>query len=349
MLNEIMSKSILGNNVRDYLTFILIFLVGIIAIRILRGIVLKRLKKFVEKTKTKVDDFMVSVITRKVVPLLYFGVFYVGVKNLALNPGLEKIIRIIGVALLTVFVVQFVVTAITFILKAFWTKKRGAAGEEGISGMLTTVNILVWAAAVIFFLDNIGFKISTVLAGLGIGGVAIALAAQALLGDLFSYFAIFFDRPFEIGDFIIVGDLMGVVEHIGVKTTRIRSLGGEQLIFSNNDLTNSRVKNYKRMEKRRVVFKFGVTYETPLEKLKEIPSMVKKTVESIEDAVFDRAHFASYGDFSLLYEVVYYVIGGDYNKYMDIQQNINLSIKEGFEKRKIDFAYPTQLVYVNKQ
>lgn len=348
-MKEILNRVFLGNSVREYLVFLLIFAGGLIAVGILKRIVLRRFRKYAEKTKTKIDDFVVAAISKKVIPLLYFGVFYAGVRNLALNQGIVKIIRAAGIALLTVFIVQIAITVITSALKTFWTKKRGSAGEEGISGMLTTVNIIVWSAALIFFLDNIGFKISTVLAGLGIGGVAIALAAQALLGDLFSYYAIFFDRPFEIGDFIIVGDLMGVVEHIGVKTTRIRSLGGEQLIFSNKDLTNSRVKNYKRMEKRRVVFKLGVTYETPLEKLKEIPPMVAAVIKNIEETVFDRAHFSSYGAFSLMYEVVYYVIGGDYNKYMDIQQKINLSIKEEFEKRKIDFAYPTQLVYVNKQ
>ena len=344
-MKEILDRIFLGNSILDYLVFLGIFLGGIIAVGIFKRIVLGRL---VEKTKTKIDYFVVAAISKKVIPLLYFGVFYISVRNLVLNQGLVKIIRIAGVALLTVFAVQIVITTITSVIKTFWTKKRGAAGEEELGGMLTTVNIIVWAAAVIFFLDNMGFKISTVLAGLGIGGVAIALAAQALLGDLLSYFAIFFDRPFEVGDFIIVGDMMGAVEHIGVKTTRIRSLGGEQLIFSNKDLTNSRVKNYKRMEKRRVVFKFGVTYETPLEKLKEIPPMVEAVIKNIEDAVFDRTHFASYGDFSLIYEVVYYVIGGDYNKYMDIQQKINLAIKEEFERRKIDFAYPTQFVYVNK-
>jgi len=168
------------------------------------------------------------------------------------------------------------------------------------------------------------------------------------LGDLFSYFSILFDRPFEIGDFIIIGDYLGTIEYIGVKTTRVRSLGGEQLIFSNTDLTNSRVRNYKRMEKRRVVFKLGVTYQTPLEKLKAIPGMIEDVIKSVSDTLFDRAHFFSYGDFSLIFEVVYYVIGADYNKYMNIQQEINFAVKKEFEKNKIEFAYPTQTLYLNK-
>jgi len=221
--------------------------------------------------------------------------------------------------------------------------------DKSLSGALKVIKFGVWSLAVIFLLDNLGFKISTVIAGLGIGGVAIALAAQAVLGDLFSYFSIIFDRPFEIGDFIIVGDLLGTIEHIGIKTTRVRSLGGEQLIFPNSDLTNSRVRNYKRMQKRRVVFKLGVTYDTPLAKLKEIPKIIEGSIKGVADTIFDRAHFSSYGDFSLTFEVVYYVLSSDYNKYMDIQQEINFKIKEEFEKKAIEFAFPTQTLYVNKQ
>ena len=159
---------------------------------------------------------------------------------------------------------------------------------------------------------------------------------------------IMFDRPFELGDFIIVGEYMGVVDHLGIKTTRIRSLGGEQIVMSNKDLTDSRVRNYKRMERRRVVFRLGVTYQTPYGSLRDIPGIIAAVIQEIEDTAFDRAHFFSYGDFSLLFEVVYYVLGNDYTKYMDIQQRINLRIHEEFEKRKVEFAYPTQTVYLNR-
>ncbi len=196
--------------------------------------------------------------------------------------------------------------------------------------------------------DNLGFKISTVGAGLGIGGIAVALAAQALLGDLFAYFTILFDRPFEIGDFILLGDHMGTIERLGIKTTRISSLSAEQIVISNKDLTDSRVRNYKRMEKRRVVFRIGGTYQTPAEALKAIPDVVADVFRGIEGASLDRVHFFSYGAFSLIYEIVYYVDGNDYTKYMDIQQAANLRIYEEFEKRKIEFAYPTQTLYVNK-
>jgi len=159
----------------------------------------------------------------------------------------------------------------------------------------------------------------------------------------------FLDRPFEIGDYIVIGDYRGTVAHIGLKTTRLNSLGGEQLIFSNQDLTSSRVSNYKRMERRRAVFQFGVIYQTTLAQLKKIPGIVEEIITQIPEATFDRAHFASYGDFSLNFEVAYYVYNRDYKKYMDIQQEINFQLKEIFEKQKIEFAYPTQTVFLSNE
>jgi small-conductance mechanosensitive channel len=227
-------------------------------------------------------------------------------------------------------------------------KQQDPTVARSLDGMLWAIKLLIWAMAVIILLDNLGYKVSTLLAGLGIGGIAVAIAAQALLKDFFSYFSIVFDHPFRIGDFIIIGDFMGTVEYIGIKTTRIRSLGGEQLIFSNTDLTDSRVRNYKLMEKRRVLFRIGVTYQTPLSQLKEIPKIIEHIIKKINDTSFDRAHFFSYGDFSLVFEIVYFVLSPDYNKYMDIQQEINLAISEEFEKRKIQFAYLTQTLYLQK-
>jgi small-conductance mechanosensitive channel len=187
-----------------------------------------------------------------------------------------------------------------------------------------------------------------VVAGLGIGGIAVALAAQTVLGDLFAYFTILFDRPFEIGDFVVVGEFQGTIERLGIKTTRLSSLGGEQIVMSNKDLTDSRVRNYKRMARRRVVFRLGVTYQTPVERLREIPTVVADIFREVEGTTLDRVHFFSYGDSSLLYEIVYYVDGNDYARYMDVQQAINLRIYEEFEKRRIEFAYPTRTLYLNK-
>lgn len=349
MFKGFLQQTFLHNRILDYLICLSVFLIGIIVIQIFKRFLLKRLREWAKRTTTTIDDFLIRMIEKELLPLFYFGAFYVSIQGLTLNPALEKGINVLGLILLTIFGVRFLLAVIVYGLENYWVKKeKDVAKKQGLKGILMTVKVIVWGLAIIILLDNFGIKVSALIAGLGIGGVAIALAAQSILGDLFSYFSIFFDRPFEIGDFIIVGDLLGTVEHIGIKTTRVRSLGGEQLVFSNTDLTNSRVRNYKRMDRRRVVFRLGVTYETGLRELKEIPVVITNIIKGINDTVFDRTHFFSYGDFSLVFEVVYYVIGSDYNKYMDIQQEINLKIKEEFEKHGIEFAYPTQTLYLNK-
>jgi small-conductance mechanosensitive channel len=260
--------------------------------------------------------------------------------------------EILHVALLfvvTFFVLRIITSFIGYLFKQAASKKeRNELREKQAKGILLIVQIIVWTIGFLFLIDNLGFDITTLVAGLGIGGIAIALAAQTVLGDLFSYLVIFFDKPFEIGDFIIVEDKMGTVEYIGIKTTRIRTLSGEQLVCSNTDLTDSRVHNYKRMEERRIAFSFGVVYNTPAAKLKIIPPLVKKIIEDLENTRFDRAHFKSFGDFSLDFEVVYYVLSADYNIYMDKQQSINLRIFELFEKEQIEFAFPTQTLFVTR-
>ncbi len=349
-MQNILNYQFLGNSVLNYGLALGIFLASVIIIKIFKLITIRKLKKWAEKTATTLDDFLVNLVATLAIPFLYLIAVYTAIKFLNLPPQLDTAVNALGMGILVFFTVRLILKLITYSLRLYWQKtSRSTALEHSISGILNIIKFVVWSLALVFFLDNLGFKISTVIAGLGIGGVAIALAAQAVLGDLFSYFSIIFDRPFEIGDFIIIGDLLGTVEHIGIKTTRIRSLGGEQLVFSNSDLTNSRVRNYKRMEKRRVVFKLGVTYNTPLSKLKEMPAVIEKAIKAVKNTAFDRAHFLSYGDFNLIYEVVYYVLSGDYNKYMDIQQEINFAVKEEFERRKIEFAFPTHTVYLTKE
>ena len=196
-------------------------------------------------------------------------------------------------------------------------------------------------------LDNLGIKITGLITGLGIGGITIALAVQNILGDLLAYISIMMDRPFAIGDFIVVAEFTGVVERIGLKTTRLRSLSGELLIFSNNDLLSSRMRNYKDREQRRVLFSIGVTYDTPADSLESIPIIIKDILETQENVLFDRAHFKSFGSFSIDFEVVYYVTTADYLIYMDVQQDVNLKIVRAFEKSGIEFAFPTQTVHLN--
>jgi len=207
----------------------------------------------------------------------------------------------------------------------------------------------VWSVFLLLILQNLGVQITALLAGVSVGGIAVALAVQNVLGDLFSSLSIVLDKPFVVGDFIIVGDSMGTVEHVGLKSTRVRSLSGEQLVFANSDLLTSRIRNFKRMQERRAVFTFGVTYDTPPEKLEIIPDTVRRLIEEEEQTRFDRCHFKGFGDFALTFETVFYILVPDYNVYMDIQQSINLKLSRFFAETGIEFAFPTQTIHLQKE
>lgn len=348
-MQDMLNYSIFGNTIIDYLLTVGLFIGGMAVVYGIKKYVISRLKKLAKTTDTSLDDFLIVVIENSLIPVIYFGVLYIALHTLNLSDDFKHGLKSAAIILITVFAVRSLVFVVNYGLQTYLSKSVDTAnGEKQLKGISGLIKFIIWVIALLFLLDNLGVKISAVVAGLGIGGIAVALAAQAVLGDLFSYFVIFFDKPFEVGDFIIIGDKMGVVEYIGIKTTRIRAIGGEQLVFSNTDLTNSRVHNFKKMERRRVVFKIGVTYQTSADKLKTIPSIVKNAIEVHDDAAFDRGHFASYGDFSLNFEFVYYVTGADYNKYMDIQQAINLTIFQAFETEGIAFAYPTQTLFVAK-
>ena len=223
----------------------------------------------------------------------------------------------------------------------------GAVAAMDIVSFLTKVS--VWAIVFLLILDNIGVNITALVAGLGVGGIAVALAAQNIISDLFASLSIVLDRPFVLGDFLAIDEFYGNVEKVGLKTTRVRSLSGEQLVFSNNDLLNSRIRNYGQMVERRIVFKIGVTYQTSHEKLEELPKIVQDIIVKQDSARFDRAHFQSFGDYSLNFEIVYYVESSDYKLYMDIQQAVNLEIYRRFAEADIEFAYPTQTLFVDRQ
>lgn len=349
-MNEFLSNTFWGNTFQAYLIAAGIFIVGLILVKVLQKIVLAQLKKWAAKTETTIDDLLIKTIEKSLIPLLYYGIFYSAITSLSLSDKASKIIAVASLFITTFFIVRFISSTIMFSITYFIKKQeRGEEKARQLRGMTVLINIFVWVIGLVFLMDNLGFDISAVIAGLGIGGIAIALAAQTILGDLFSYFVIFFDRPFEVGDYITVQDKVGTVEYTGIKTTRVRALSGEQLVFSNNDLTNSRIHNFKKMQERRVLFKLSIVYQTSAAMLEEIPKIVRGIIEKHNDVRFDRGHFASFGEFSLNFEFVYFVIGADYVKYMDTHQAINLEIYKEFEKRGIGFAYPTQTLYLNKE
>ncbi|MEA3304403.1 MAG: mechanosensitive ion channel family protein [Patescibacteria group bacterium] len=225
-------------------------------------------------------------------------------------------------------------------------------GEENSATMHNAfriiANVLLWTTGILLILSNLGVEITSLVASLGIGGIAIAFALQNVLSDIFASFTLFFDKPFQVGDYILVGSDSGVVQKIGMKSTRIQTLQGEEMIISNQELTNARVQNFKRMEKRRIVFSLGLTYDTTAEKLKKAKEIVKDIINTDTQTELGRVHFKSFGDFSLNFEIVYYVLTRDYNVYMDIQERINLEIKQQFEKEGgLEMAFPTQTIHTS--
>lgn len=338
-----------GNSALSYLTAAGIILGGMLIIRLFRKGILTRLKKWAATTETNLDDYVVSAVERFVLPMLNVGVMYFALQTLILTEYATQVIKNAFVVAFAFYVIRLSTSLIKILLESYMKNQDG--GDEKIKqlrGVMIVINILIWSLGLVFLFDNLGYDVTAIITGLGIGGLAVALAAQTILGDLFNYFVIFFDRPFEIGDFIVVDDKRGNVEYVGIKTTRIKSISGEQIIISNSDLTNSRVHNFKRMEKRRILFTLGVTYQTTPAQLKEIPEIIKKIITDQPDAQMDRCHFSSYGDFSLNFETVYFVNEPDYAKYMDIQQSINVQIFEAFAEKHIEFAYPTQTIFVEK-
>ena len=339
-----------GKPVELWILATAVTVVTFLILKLVVGLAGRRLDKIASHTSTPIDDGIVSLIRKTkwwllAVVALYAGSLFVGL------PGRTR--GFLHSALVIALLVQLGIwanTALKFTLEHYrqrqLRKNPGSVTALNAIGLLASA--LLWVAILLLALDNLGFNVTALIAGLGVGGVAVALAVQNILGDLFASLSILIDKPFVVGDFIIVDNYMGSVEHVGLKTTRVRSLSGEQLVFSNSDLLKSRLRNYGRMFERRVVFSVGVTYDTPPEKLRRIPDIMRTAIEGQDHTRFDRSHFAKYGDFSLNFETVYYVLGPDYNLYMDIQQAVNLYIYEQFEQAGIEFAYPTQTLLVRR-
>ncbi len=343
-----------NNTSIDFLFAIGIFVLIYIVLYIFKKILIVRIKKIFEKHNAKKIGESIAKIFDKLGFVFYFTLpFYTALNYIVLPVFWETKILAPLLYLLFLYYVMIIIGIIIdiFIQKIIIKEEKN---EEGLSssmliGLSFIVKIVLWILGILAILANLGVDITAFIAGLGIGGIAIAFALQGILGDLFASFSIFFDKPFKKGDFIIVGSDLGTVKHIGLRSTKIDSLRGEELIISNKELTSSRIHNFKGMPHRRVVFKIGIEYNTNLEKTKKAIDLMKEAISSTSNVKLDRVHFASYGDFSLNYECVYFVLNSDYNEYMDIQQDINLKIKESFERENIVFAFPTQTLFLKKE
>jgi len=345
---ELLDYPLLDLPVRQWLWATGAMLAVFAGLWLLLWIVRGRLAALAKRTTTDWDDVVVIALGRTKAFFLFVTAIYIGARSLLADPRIVGPLQVVFVLLLLWQAGLWASSAIgqSFQLLRQRRVSRDPAAATTFAAMSFIAKLLLWTIVILLALDNVGVEVTALVAGLGIGGIAIALAVQSVLGDLLASLSIVLDKPFVIGDFVIVGEFLGSVEHVGLKTTRIRSLSGEQLVFSNSDLLQSRLRNYGRMYERRVVFEIGVTYQTPREKLKKIPDIIRGFIESQEQTRFDRSHFKSYGDSALLFESVYYVLVPDYAKYMEIQQAVNLGIHETFENEGIEFAYPTRTLFI---
>lgn len=338
-----------GNTLNDYIIAVGIFIALIIVFKIIQWVILLRLAKLAEKTETDIDDTLITIVRSLRPGFYYFIAFFFATKSLAFTALTTTIIN----SLLLVWVVYQVIIALHILIDYVLAKKaRFDGGKEGQGMMSMLGNIAKWSLWVVgglLVLSNLGVNITSLVAGLGIGGLAIALALQSVFSDLFSSFSIYFDKPFQVGDYIVIGELSGTVEKIGIKTTRIKALQGEEIVIANQELTSTRVQNFKKLKERRISTSFGVTYETSTDKLKKISDIIKRIVEDEENVRFDRIYFTTFADSALVFDLVYYVMSDAYPVYLAAQENINFKIKEAFEKEKISFAYPTRTLYIEKQ
>lgn len=347
---EFLEKVYWNNSMENYLIALGVFIGLFLVFWLFDKFLLYYFRKQAEKSKTEYDDILVGFLEG----ISWFFYIYLALYLGSLFLELPEILNNILYYVLIGFIVFYASRGLFRIVDFFVGKesekrqKKGKSGKSMVKVMGIIIKILLGAVALLMFLSNLGIEITPLIASLGVGGIALALAAQAVLGDLFSAFTIYFDKPFKEGDFIIIGKDMGVVKKIGIKSTRVQTLEGQELVVSNSELTSTRINNYGKMQKRRVVMNFGVEYSTPVKKLEKIDKIVEKIINKMEDVELDRVHFKEFGDFSLNYETVFYINTGDYNKYMDIREKINLELMREFQKEKIVFAFPTQTIFLEK-
>lgn len=348
--SSLFGSQFLENPLSSWVTALAVFSGALVVFWAASRILVRRLQRVSETTATDLDDLLTELLGKTKLLFVILLATWIGSLFLEFPANIDVWVR-------RFLVIGFLVQA------AFWgtgvvnyligrQKRLRIEDDPSLATALGAIGVFariaVWFTFILLILQNLGVQITALLATLGVGGIAVALAVQNLLGDLFASLSIVLDKPFVLGDFIVVGDYKGTVEHVGLKTTRIRSLSGEQLVFSNSDLLGSRIKNFKRMEDRRIVFSVGVTYATDPERLERIPELVREVVESQPSVRFDRSHFKTMGPSSLEFETVFVMLTPDYTTYMDVQQAINLELLRRFEEEGIELAYPTQTVFLQR-
>jgi small-conductance mechanosensitive channel len=347
LLLQVLDRLFYGNSLRAWLVGATAFVVALGVLLLVRRLLAYRLGALALRTTNIVDDLGAEIARRTRLYFLVALAVAIGARFVVLPP---RIADTLDKAIALIVLLQAALwgtAAIGFYVARYIERRRAtleASNVWAIRALGVGARVVVWAIVFVALLDNLGFDVTALVTGLGVGGIAIALAVQTILGDVLAAMAIVFDKPFVVGDFIVVDNLAGTVEEIGLKTTRVRSLSGEQLVFGNAELLKSRIRNFKRLRERRNAFMLDVTYDTQADVVARIPGMLREIIESQHQVRFDRSHFSAYGESSLRFETVYYVLDPDYNKHMDIQQAIFLAVLERFERDGIEFAFPTRTV-----
>lgn len=343
---DYLHRQFFGNAALEYAYSAAVFLAVLWGFLLARRLIINRLRAVARSTATDLDDLAVEILEQIRAPECYLVALYAATRSLAVHARFDRGLHMLVVVLVAYRITTMLQTGTGYaIKKTVLADGNDLAHRETAQTITLAASALIWLGATLFTLSNLGFDVSSMIAGLGISGIAVALAAQAVLGDLFAAVAIYLDKPFVVGDAIRVGDATGTVEHIGVKTTRVRSLTGEVLVFPNAALTSSRIQNYAHLNERRVAFRFGLLYTTPEQDLRAMPVVVRGLIERDPLLRFDRAHLAELGDSALTYEVVYYVRHTDYAKMMDAQERVLCDLIGEVRRRRLDFAFPSRTVY----
>ena len=335
-----------GNPLRAWLTALAVLVGGVAALLLLKKVVVSRLERFAKHTATSIDDLAVDILQRTRVYFIVFVALRAAALTLTLPESVQRGIYIATIVAVCLQGARWGNGVISFWVERYTAQKAGvdAATVTTVTALGYLGRILLWAFILLVALDNFGYDITALITGLGITGIAVALAVQNILGDILASLSIVIDKPFVVGDYIVVDQYQGTVENVGLKTTRVRSLSGEQIIFSNGDLLKARIRNFKRLIERRAAFVTNVSYETPPDAVQRIPTMLRDIVTAQPLVRFERAHFRGYGESALEFETVYFMLTDDYNKYMDTQQAINLAILRRFGAEGIEFAFPTRTI-----
>ena len=350
-LTELLQRTYLGNPVQAWLLALAAFLITFTVLPLVRSFVMSQRKRIQSLEPPLGVELALGLIARTSRIFLWVVALYVAERFLDLGPRVERISTVVIVVVFWLQVGLWGSAAANFALDR-QRLRATAAGDPSYQGSLGILGfiakIVVFAVVTLLALDNLGINITALVAGLGIGGIAIALAVQTVLGDLLASLSITLDKPFVVGDLLRLDDIEGVVERIGVKSTRLRSLSGEQIIVSNADLLKSRVRNLGRMPERRVLFTLGVTYETPRPLLERVPKIVEDAINGVTPTRFVFCAFRHFGDSALQFEVCYYVPLEDGPGYIAVLNDVNFRIHEAFAQNGVQFAYPTQTVLVRQ-